>query len=158
MALQLRVEPKGRGLLVINANTVLYLNETAAAHAYYMMRGMPVEEAVTNIRKIYKVKKDTAIADHEKLIYTVNTLAQTEKVCPVSFLNVEQVEPFTQPLSAPLRMDLALTFQCQNNCVHCYAGGPHSTPELTTQQWKEVIEKLRKIGIFITVGKISASS
>jgi radical SAM protein with 4Fe4S-binding SPASM domain len=150
MALQLRVEPKGRGLLVINANTVLYLNETAAAHAYYMMRGMPVEEAVTNIRKIYKVKKDTAIADHEKLIYTVNTLAQTEKVCPVSFLNVEQVEPFTQPLSAPLRMDLALTFQCQNNCVHCYAGGPHSTPELTTQQWKEVIEKLRKIGIFIT--------
>ena len=79
----------------------------------------------------------------------MSTLAQTEEVCPVSFLNVKQVEPFTQPLSAPLRMDLALTFQCQNNCVHCYAGGPHATSELTTQQWKEVIKKLQQIGVFI---------
>ena len=149
MALQLRVEPGGRGLLVINANTVLYLNETATAHAYFLMKGMAVEDAVARIRKIYRVKEATARSDHEKLIYTVSTLAQTEEVCPVSFLDVEQVEPFTQSLSAPLRMDLALTFQCQNNCVHCYAGGPHKTSELSTQQWKEVIDKLRKIGVFI---------
>jgi len=149
MALQLRVEPGGRGLLVINANTVLYLNETATAHAYFLMKGMPIEEAVANIRKIYRVKEATARSDHETLIYTVSTLAQTEEVCPISFLNVEQVEPFTQPLSAPLRMDLALTFQCQNNCVHCYAGGPHTTSELSTPQWKEVINKLRTIGVFI---------
>ncbi|UCB61276.1 MAG: radical SAM protein, partial [Candidatus Bathyarchaeota archaeon] len=74
---------------------------------------------------------------------------QTEKVCPISFLNVKQVETYTQPLSAPLRMDLELNIRCQNNCIHCYAGGPHSTSELTTQQWKEVIGKLKQIGIFI---------
>ena len=38
LALQLRVEPNGTGLLVINANTVLYLNRTATAHAYHLMR------------------------------------------------------------------------------------------------------------------------
>lgn len=149
MALQLRVEPNGQGLLVVNANTVLYLNETAVAHAYFLMQGMSLEEAVKNIKKIYRVEAETARTEHEKLIFTVSTLAQTEKVCPVSFLDVKQVEPFTQPLSAPLRMDLALTFQCQNNCIHCYAGGPHATSELTTQQWKKVIKKLEKIGIFI---------
>ncbi|MDH5449140.1 MAG: radical SAM protein [Candidatus Bathyarchaeota archaeon] len=149
MALQLRVEPSGQGLLVINANTVLYLNETATAHAYFLMQGMSAEEAVKNIRKIYRVKAETAREEHKKLIFSISTLAQTEEVCPVSYLDVKQVEPFTQPLSAPLRMDLALTFQCQNNCIHCYAGGPHKTSELTTQQWREVIKKLEQIGVFI---------
>jgi radical SAM protein with 4Fe4S-binding SPASM domain len=46
-------------------------------------------------------------------------------------------------------MDLAVTFRCQNDCVHCYAGGPHETPELTTAQWKSVIDKLSDIGVFI---------
>jgi len=149
MSLQLRVEPDGSGLLVINANTVLYLNETATAHAYFLMQGMSIEEAVKGIKRIYKIASDTALSEHEKLIFAVSTLAQTEKVCPISYLEAKQVEPFTQPLSAPLRMDLALTFQCQNNCVHCYAGGPHQTAELTTQQWKEVIKKLEDIGVFI---------
>lgn len=149
MALQLRVEPGGRGMLVINANTVLHLNQTAAAHAYFLMQGMSTEEAAANIRTIYRVDAAIARADHEKLIFAVSTLAQTEKVCPVSYLDVQQVEPFTQPMSAPVRMDLALTFRCQNNCVHCYAGGPHATPELTTQQWKSVIDTLKRIGVFI---------
>ena len=135
--------------MVINANTVLYLNETATAYAYFFMQGMPTDAVLRRIRKMYKVKPETAKKDYENLVYTVSTLAQTEKVCPVSFLNVESIEPFTQPLSAPLRVDLAVTFRCQNNCVHCYAGGPHVTAELTTSQWKQVIDRLQQIGVFI---------
>jgi len=149
LALQLRVEPDGQGLLVINANTVLYLNKTAAAHAYFFMQGMTTDEAVKKIRRMYRVDEKTARNDYEKLIYTVSTLAQTEEVCPISFLDVKRVEPFTQEFSAPLRVDLALTFRCQNNCVHCYAGGPHETSELTTEQWKEVIDRLHQVGVFI---------
>lgn len=149
LALQLRVEPSGEGLLVINANTVLYLNETATAHAYFFIQGMPTEEAVKKIRGFYRVGEETARRDHERIIYTVSTLAETEEVCPISFLDMEQAEPFTQKLSAPIRMDLALTFRCQNSCIHCYAGGPHETPELATNQWKKVIDQLKKIGVFI---------
>ena len=35
MSLQLRVEQAGRGVMVINANTVLHLNQSATAFAYY---------------------------------------------------------------------------------------------------------------------------
>jgi len=149
MALQLRVEPDRTGLLVISANTVLYLNETATAHAYFFMMGMTTDESVENIRRIYRVKKAVAQKYHERMIYTISTLAQTEEVCPISFLDVERIEPFSRELSAPIRMDLALTYRCQNNCIHCYAGGPHETPELNTEQWKKVIDKLHSIGIFI---------
>jgi len=149
LALQLRVEPDGQGLLVINANTVLYLNKTATAHAFFFMQGMTTDEAVKKIRRMYRVNEKRARDDYEKLIYTVTTLAQTEEVCPISFLDIKRVEPFTQEFSAPLRVDLALIFRCQNNCLHCYAGGPHETPELTTEQWKEVIDRLHQIGVFI---------
>lgn len=149
MALQLRVEPRGQGILAINANTVLFLNESAVAYAYFFMQGMHTESVLKKIRAIYRVDPKTAKRDYEKLVYAISTLAQTEKVCPISFLGVKTVEPFTQQLSGPLRMDLALTFKCQNNCVHCYAGGPHETEELTTDQWKQVIDELRQIGVFI---------
>jgi radical SAM protein with 4Fe4S-binding SPASM domain len=149
LALQLRVEPGGEGVMVINANRVLFLNETATAFAYFFMHGSSSDDALKKIRRIYRVNLKTARRDYEKLIYTISTLAQTEKVCPISYLDVKTVEPFTQKLSAPLRMDMALTFKCQNDCVHCYAGGPHETAELSTEQWKEVIDRLHKIGVFV---------
>ena len=40
MALQLRIEQHGRGVMVINANAVLHLNETASAYAYFFMQDM----------------------------------------------------------------------------------------------------------------------
>jgi radical SAM protein with 4Fe4S-binding SPASM domain len=135
--------------MVINANTVLHLNETASAYAYYFMQGIPQQHVLKKIRKLYRVDEAKAKQDYEKLVYTVNTLAKTEKICPVTFLNVEKEEPFSYEYSAPLRMDMALTFKCQNNCIHCYAGGPHETPELTMQQWRQVIDRLSDIGIFI---------
>jgi radical SAM protein with 4Fe4S-binding SPASM domain len=149
MSLQLRIQPDGRGVMVINANTVLHLNETASAYTYYFMKGMPESDVLKQIRRMYHVSAAKAKADYEKLVYTISTLARTEKICPTSFLEVEKEEPFTYQYSAPLRMDLALTFKCQNNCIHCYAGGPHETAELNTSQWKEVIDRLSQIGIFI---------
>ncbi len=149
MSLQLRVEQAGRGVMVINANTVLHLNQTATAFAYYFMQGMPEKEVLSRISKMYRVKAEKAKVDYEKLIYTISTLAQTEKIDPVTFLEIEKEEPFTYKYTAPLRMDMALTFKCQNDCVHCYAGGSHQTTELTTEQWKQVINKLSEVGVFI---------
>jgi radical SAM protein with 4Fe4S-binding SPASM domain len=135
--------------MVINANTVLHLNETASAYTYYFMQGMPESEVLKQIRRMYRVNATKAKGDYEKLVYTISTLARTEKVCPISFLEVEKEEPFSYQYSAPLRMDMALTFRCPNNCIHCYAGGPHETAELNTAQWIEVIDRLSQIGVFI---------
>src|ERR1035437_10567335 len=149
MSLQLRIEQSGQGVMVINANSVLHLNHTATALAYFFMKGLSHKEVIKKIRRMYRVSAETAKTDYEKLVYTISTLAQTEKIDPVTFLEIEKEEPFSHQYSAPLRMDMALTFRCQNDCVHCYAGGPHETPELTTTQWKNVIDKLSEIGVFI---------
>ncbi|MGD6806306.1 MAG: radical SAM/SPASM domain-containing protein [Candidatus Bathyarchaeia archaeon] len=149
MSLQLRIEGGGRGVMVINGNNVLHLNNSATAFAYFFMQGLPETEVIEKIRGLYKVKPEQAKVDYEKLVYTISTLAQTQKIDPVTFLEIEKEEPFSYQYTAPLRMDMALTFRCQNDCLHCYAGGPHETVELTTEQWKAVIDKLNEVGVFI---------
>ena len=47
---------------------------------------------------------------------------------------------------APYRMDLALTYRCQNRCEHCY-NEPRELKELTAEQWKQVITKTWDLGI-----------
>jgi radical SAM protein with 4Fe4S-binding SPASM domain len=135
--------------LVINANTVLYLNETATAYAYFFIQGLKIEETVKAVRRIFKVDEKIAREDYTQLIYKISTLAQTEEVCPLSFLGIEQTEPFSSEMSAPIRMDLALTYRCNNHCIHCYTGGPRETRELSTEDWKRIIDKIISLGIFI---------
>jgi radical SAM protein with 4Fe4S-binding SPASM domain len=149
MSLQLRIEQNRQGVMVINGNNVLHLNHSATAYAYYFMQGLPEKEVIARIRRMYRVSVDKAKADYERLVFTISTLAQTQKIDPVTFLEIEKEEPFTYKYLAPLRMDMALTFRCQNDCLHCYAGGPHSTPELATEQWKTAIDKLSDVGVFI---------
>jgi hypothetical protein len=68
LALQLRVEPEGNGLLIINANTVLFLNDTSTAYAYFLMQGLTTDEVIAKIRRIYRVKEKQARTDFEKLV------------------------------------------------------------------------------------------
>lgn len=59
-------------------------------------------------------------------------------------------------MRAPHRMDLMVSamtkngsWHCNQKCVHCYAAGQTQAEEeeLTTQQWKEIIDRCRKAGI-----------
>jgi len=147
LRLHLRFEEDGDGVLIINASRVLFLNPTAAEYVYSFIKGESEEAAVKRIRRRYKVDAETARKDYQEVLFVVNTFAKSPDVCPVSYLGVEKMEPFEEELSAPYRMDLAITYRCNNKCLHCYAGGPRETKELTTQEWFRVMDKLLKLGI-----------
>ena len=44
-------------------------------------------------------------------------------------------------------MDLALTYRCNNSCAHCYNARSRNFPELKTQDWIEIIDRLWEIRI-----------
>jgi radical SAM protein with 4Fe4S-binding SPASM domain len=145
--LHLRVEDDGEGILVINAAKVLHLNQTATEHAKLILEGKDVDTAVKEIKHRYKVSEDRAQEDQEHLRDTILCLAVTDDVCPISYLDVQRIEPFDTPVSAPYRMDLALTYGCNADCGHCYVGRPRDMESLSTEEWKRVIDKLWDIGI-----------
>ena len=132
LRLHLRLEKDGSGVLVINASRVLFLNPTAAEIVDGFIKGESQEETVKRLLRRYKVDAETARKDYRETMFVVNTFAKTPDVCPVSYLGVDKMEPFQKELSAPYRMDLAITYLCNNKCLHCYAGGPRETKELTT--------------------------
>ena len=146
--LHLRVEPDGRGLLVINAARMLHLNQTAAEYARLILEAVPEEQAVRTIRRRYRVDTATAQADYRRLREQIETLIDpSSTVCPIHGLNLERVDPFSVPLTAPYRMDLALTYRCNNNCPHCYVARPSNYPELATDDWKAVLDRVWDVGI-----------
>jgi radical SAM protein with 4Fe4S-binding SPASM domain len=146
--LHLRVEEGGGGILSINAARILHLNPTATEHAKLILEGKSREEAVRAIRKRYRVGAKQAGADYDKLMNVVESLTKTDEVCPISYLDVSRIEPFSTPVSAPYRMDLALTYRCDNGCGHCYVSRDRKVAEMDTASWKKVIDRLWDIGIY----------
>jgi radical SAM protein with 4Fe4S-binding SPASM domain len=67
--------------------------------------------------------------------------------CPVEDMQLKVKETSPKLWTAPPRVDLALTYNCNNNCYYCYTGGPQKVPELVTANWKSIIDKLWENGV-----------
>ena len=56
--MHLRIEPDGDGILIIDASTVLHLNQTATEYAYHMVAETPVDEVVRQMGRRYDISKE----------------------------------------------------------------------------------------------------
>src|SRR5512140_3538586 len=61
--IHLRLDADGFGTLIVNANRVLHLNPTAALMAYLALENTSETQAVSAIRKQYRVSASQARAD-----------------------------------------------------------------------------------------------
>ncbi|HDD64476.1 MAG TPA: radical SAM protein [Thermoprotei archaeon] len=148
--MHLRIDPDGNGVLIINASVVVYLNRTAAFYVECFLKEMkPEKVAKKAVRKFKGLTREKAIQDYTRVINNVLSLAYS-KVCPISSLGFEKVEPFSMRPSAPYRVDLALTYRCNNKCIHCYSSSPDASKEkgeLSTKKWRKIIDKLFDVGV-----------
>lgn len=144
--IHLRLDPGGQGVLIVNANRIFHLNPTAALMAYYSLAQVNVEQAVRAIEKKYNVSADHAKQDLDQFNSDLEQLISPD-TCPICDLEIETTAPFSTTPTAPYRMDLALTYRCNNACAHCYNARPRSYPELSTQEWFEILDRLWQLGI-----------
>jgi radical SAM protein with 4Fe4S-binding SPASM domain len=135
------------GILMVNANRVLHLNSTAAFLAYHVLEAVPERQIVESLTQQYQVPAAQARSDYAQFSHTLNQVIRPEGACPVCDLNLEVTLPFSARPSAPYRMDLALTYRCNDDCAHCYNARPRDYPEMDTQHWRRVLDRLWDIGI-----------
>ena len=145
--LHLRVEDDGRGLLIVNAATVLHLNQTAAEYARFLIQGADEEDVARSISRRYRVGREQARADYLQLRDHVVTLATTVDLCPVTYLDLERVEPFSVETSAPYRVDLALTYRTDEIGGLDPEARRRVDRELSTEEWRRVLMALWKVGV-----------
>lgn len=159
----LRLDPDGHGTLIVNASRVMHLNPTAALMAWLVLEKVDEAAAVRAIQKKYRVTRTQARADLQSVNAQLDELTRPDGACPIHELDLETVAPFSARPSAPYRLDLALTYRCNNDCAHCYnvaphtplpvgdplteADGPGVRSELSTDDWKRVLDKAWSLGI-----------
>lgn len=145
--LHLRLRNDGSGLLIVNASTVLHLNPTAAEYAFHFIKGTVPEEAAKQIATRYRVNKALALEDYKDFMDRIHTLISTPDLDPVSFLDFELASPHSADLTAPLRLDCALTYRLPAKTQAEYAPTKRVDRELTTEEWLVVLNKAWMVGI-----------
>lgn len=145
--LHLRIEPDGSGILVINASTILHLNQTAAEYAYYLVKNLPVDHVGKTIANRYNVSAAQAMKDYQELAERIQVMVHTPDLDPQTFLDFDRRNPFSGGISAPYRLDCALTYHYSGADSHQTQPSERVRAELSTSEWKTIIDKAASAGI-----------
>lgn len=144
-------------MLWVNGQNLLLLNDTAAdfieafikimsQHRDNLDEGQFKQQIVQCMQTIYpQAPLEVLIRDFDNIYGSLLEISRGR--CPVSEVKLETKETDPSLWTAPPRMDLALTYNCNNNCYFCYTGGPRKVLELSTSDWKRIINKLWESGI-----------
>ncbi len=145
--LHLRLEPDGDGVLIVNASTVLHLNQTAAEYAYHLVKGTSDEGTARQIATRYQVTTKQALADFQDLKDRLLTMIDIPDLDPITFFDFERDDPYAGEISAPYRLDCALTYRLPEGADPEAAPTKRVDRELSTEEWVSIIDKAWEIGI-----------
>ncbi len=155
--LRLHLRKGDPNMLWINGKDLLLLNNTAAEFVEAFIETMSLYSGNLETEKFkhgiaFRMQKRYPLVPEEVLIKDFDNIygtiiAVSKGNCPISDLKLETKETHPKLWKAPPRMDLALTYNCNNNCYFCYTGGPRKGKELNTAQWKKAIDKLWDSGV-----------
>jgi radical SAM protein with 4Fe4S-binding SPASM domain len=144
-------------MLWLNGRDLVMLNDTAAEFIEAFIEVMSnyrdtldsgrfKKEVAGRMRRRYPdVPEKTLIRDFDAVYSTLVDISRGS--CPIHDLELDTKETHPELWTAPPRVDLALTYRCNNNCSFCYTGGPRQVTELDTDDWKGIIAKLWDKGV-----------
>jgi radical SAM protein with 4Fe4S-binding SPASM domain len=145
--IHLRIDPDEHGTLIVNASSVMHLNPSATLMAWLILEGKTKEESMHALTSRYSVSKQQANDDLADFLFQFEELIRPDGACPVHELELESLMPFSTRPTAPYRMDLAITYRCNNDCAHCYNARERNFPELSTEQWFKILDQLWALSV-----------
>jgi hypothetical protein len=145
--IHLRIEEDGQSVLIINASNVLHLNKTATEYAYHLINQSPMEELLERINTRYRVNKRVIIDDFDNFKENLSLLIESPDFDPETFLGFDRRLPYPDNLSAPYRLDCAITYRLHEGVDPDYAPTKRVDRELSTEEWKDIFERTWKVGI-----------
>ena len=144
--MHLRLDPGGNGLLVVNASTVLHLNQTASEYSYYFIQNKSADEVGRIMQSRYKIKAAEASRDFQQIVDQIQTISTTPDLAPELFIDLDRLDPYSANISAPYRLDCALTYKNLSTNLPKRIM-KRVDRELTTDEWKSILKKAADAGI-----------
>ncbi len=145
--LHLRVAATGEGLLIINASTILHLNQSATEYAYHLIKETSPEEVARVMSNRYQINRNDARLDFIELKQKVRTLLEIPDLDPVSFLDISREDPYAGAAATPYRLDCAITYQLPEKSHPDLAPVKRVDRELSTEEWEKIINRSWRAGI-----------
>ena len=152
----------GQDVVPVNTSWSILLTEFIEAVNAYSGRPVSDEEAKQIVDKACAgAKKVYPLVSKRRLSRDIFTIMETFKQVaygqptdtPIEYMTLGEYAP---RMRAPHRMDLMVSamtrdghWHCNQQCVHCYAAGQKEAdePELSTDEWKRIIDRCRAAGI-----------
>ena len=132
----------------LNGNESFYLNESAALFSWLLINGKSDDEADRIIRIHFGNQDKQAAEDYKKfkplILDVLEGRAGAVELCESG---IDMVTPFSKIPDAPYRMDLALTYGCNNKCAHCYNEPGRGKTLLPLDQWMRILDRMVEIAI-----------
>jgi radical SAM protein with 4Fe4S-binding SPASM domain len=142
----LRVDSASKGALLVDASSIIFLNGTAVDYVRCALEDRPLKAAARYMHRRYRHVNDAHASEHYLSIRAqLRSLVAGDHEM-FSMIGPDKPSIGKDDFPAPYRMDMALTYRCQNKCDHCY-NEPREMKELTVEQWKQVIAKTWELGI-----------
>jgi hypothetical protein len=145
--MHLRIDENGEGLLILNASTILHLNQTATEYAYHIIQGHSPEETARKISNRYQIDSEQAQLDFIDMQQKLTTILEIPDLDPVTFLDISREEPYSGTAAAPYRLDCALTYRLPEKTNPDLAPVRRVDRELSTDEWLRIIDQAWQAGI-----------
>ena len=142
----LRVDSESKGVLLIDASRLVFLNGTALDYFRLYLEGRSDRDVARYMRTRYRNLKKATVEEHYERVKSQLKDYLKGDVNVIRTVGTETLTIGFDKLPAPYRMDLTLTYRCQNDCGHCY-NETKDKKELTPEQWMTVIDKLWEVGV-----------
>ena len=111
-----------------------------------------VEKTLDEAQKVYRYPgREILKKDLNRILSVFIDIAEGK--VPNENIGQLSIGQYSKKMKAPHRMDLMISsmtkngqWNCNQKCLHCYAAGQtySETKELTTEEWKKVIDKCRE--------------
>jgi hypothetical protein len=135
------------GVLIVNASTVMHLNETAAEYAFHFIHNTPADEVVALLSAKYDASLQLIEDDYLRTTNRILSMIETPDLDPVTFFDFNRRLPYSGAISAPYRLDIALTYSLPEGVSPHFAPQRQVERELSKQEWIKVLDLAWQFGI-----------
>ena len=148
--LHLRVEQDGSGILFVDVTDVIHLNPVAVEILKMALEGVSMQDAAGILWTKYLAPTGRSTLDVEKVYQVAHSITHDHDGCHTCAISglLDSAPLFSLRTNAPYKVDVALTYGCNNQCPHCYNElNRLGMPSLPLQHWFKVFDRIAELGI-----------
>ena len=146
--LHLRIQEDGSGLLFRDVTDVIHLTATASEMVWLALEGTTERRAVRQLATRWHASREQLTASYRGMQKLVDALSDPRAACRTCAADLPKVPLFSTRALAPHKVDVALTYSCNNDCPHCYNDPDRfDLGSLPTEQWRAVLDRLAEVGV-----------